>query len=128
MLHESMKGRFNAVIRLSTYALLVGLVAVVAYRRPLVTFDRVLYVAAVASLDTRDAGAIHDTALNAMGNESVFETSDPAAAEYVQRTMGERSALAEQSPLFRVKLGFVLTAWLLWKCGIPLMRALHLIS
>ena len=49
--------------RVVVYVLLLGSVAAVAYYRPQPTFDRYLYAAAAASLNSSDAKEIHDQAL-----------------------------------------------------------------
>lgn len=111
------------------YVALIAAVAAVAYRRPLVTFDRVMYAGAVVSLDVADPLRIHDGAVAAMAPEPPFNPAPGGPdVEYVSRTLREPTAIADQVSLFRMKFGYVGAGWLLWKMGLPLVRALHLIS
>ena len=99
------------------------------YLRPLPTYDRYLYAGAVASLQYSDPVVIHRIArFEFDGHLPQFDFDSVAAEPYFKDVRDNPWHFAEQMGLFRVKLGYVVAGYLLWKAGLPILVGLRLIS
>jgi hypothetical protein len=103
--------------------------AMASYLRPLPTFDRYLYAGAVASLRYSDPVIIHRIAraeFDAQPSPFVFE--NVTAEPYFADIRDNPYHFTEQLGLFRVKLGYVASGYVLWRAGLPILIGLRLIS
>jgi hypothetical protein len=101
----------------------------VAYLRPLPTFDRYLYAGAVASLRYSDQITIHRIARAEFDAQpSPFQFENVLDEPYFADVRNNPDHFAQQLGLFRVKLGYVATGYVLWRAGLPILVGLRLIS
>lgn len=118
----------------SNFALLlyVGfclVLAMVSYLRPLPTFDRYLYAGAVASLRYSDPVMIQRIARAEFDTQpSPFVFENVAAEPYFADIYDNPYHFTEQLGLFRVKLGYVASGYVLWRAGLPILTGLRLVS
>jgi hypothetical protein len=118
----------------SSFALLlyVGfclVLAMVSYLRPLPTFDRYLYAGAVASLRYSDPVMIQRIARAEFDTQpSPFVFENVAAEPYFADIYDNPYHFTEQLGLFRVKLGYVASGYVLWRAGLPILTGLRLVS
>jgi hypothetical protein len=103
--------------------------ATAAYLRPLPTFDRFLYAGAVASLRYSDPVAIHRIARAEFDVQpSPFQFERVAVEPYFADVRDNPNHFMQQLGLFRVKLGYVASGYVLWRAGLPILVGLRLIS
>jgi len=116
-------------LALFLYTSFCGVLATAAYLRPLPTFDRLLYAGAVASLRYSDPVAIHRIARAEFDVQpSPFQFERVAVEPYFADVRDNPYHFMQQLGLFRVKLGYVASGYVLWRAGLPILVGLRLIS
>jgi hypothetical protein len=111
------------------YAILCTALAVTDYLRPLPTFDRYLYAGAIASLRYSDPATIHHIARAEFDRQpSPFQFENVAGEPYFADVYENPDHFAQQLGFYRVKLGYVVAGYGLWRAGLPILVGLRLIS
>jgi hypothetical protein len=111
------------------YVIFCTALAVIAFLRPLATYDRLLYAGAVASLRHSDPVTVHRIARAEFDAEpSPFDFANVSAEPYFLDLYNNPYHFAQQLGLFRIKFGYVATGYVLWRSGLPILVGLRLIS
>jgi len=88
-----------------------------------------LYAGAVASLRYSDPAIIHSIARGETDRQqSPFDFAAVDSEPYFTDIRDNPQHFVEQLGLFRVKLGYVATGYLLWRMGLPILFSLRLIT
>src|SRR5271165_2102675 len=116
-------------LTLALYVAFCLALATAAYLRPLPTYDRYLYAGAVASLRYSDPVTIHNIARAEFDNQpSPFRYESVADEPYFADVRDNPFHFAQQLGIFRMKLGYVIGGFALWRAGLPILVGLRLIS
>jgi hypothetical protein len=116
-------------VALCLYVVFCAILAVIAYHRPLPTFDRYFYAGAVASLRYSDPVTIHRIARAEFeAQPAPFQFQSVAAQPYFADVYDSPHDFVEQLGFYRVKLGYVAAGYFLWRTGLPILTSLRLIS
>src|SRR5271170_8333814 len=103
--------------------------SMMAYLRPLPTYDRYLYAGAVASLRYSDPMTLQRIARAEFDAQpSPFPFENVAAEPYFADVYNNPYHFVQQLGLSRVKLGYVASGYALWRAGLPILVSLRLIS
>jgi len=114
---------------LFVYVVFCAGLAVVAFLRPLPTYDRYLYAGAVASLRYSDPVILQRIARAEFDAEPThFQFENVAAETYFVDVYNNPDHFVEQLGLSRLKFGYVGGGYLLWRSGLPILVSLRLIS
>src|SRR5271157_4802785 len=116
-------------VALFLYGIFCLALVTAAYLRPLPTYDRYLYAGAVASLRYSDPVTIHNIARAEFDNQpSPFRYESVAGDPYFADVRDNPFHFAQQVGMFRMKLGYVIGGFALWRAGLPILVGLRLIS
>jgi hypothetical protein len=133
--HDPLQGSFPvrwfgcSIPVLLIYVCFSVVLSVVAFMRPLPTFDRYLYAGAVASLRYTDPATIHRIARAEFDAQpSPFNFNNVADEPYFVDVHDNPFHFAQQMGLFRVKFAYVVAGYTLWRAGLPILVGLRLIS
>jgi len=111
------------------YVLFCLALAMVAYLRPLPTYDRLLYAGAVASLRYSDPVTLHRIARAEFDAQpSPFKFENVASRPYFVDVRDNPYHFVQQLGFYRVKLGYVAAGYALWRAGLPILVSLRLVS
>lgn len=103
--------------------------SMMAYLRPLPTYDRYLYAGAVASLRYSDPITLQRIARAEFDAQpSPFPFENVAVEPYFADVYNNPNHFVQQLGLSRVKLGYVVSGYVLWRTGLPILVSLRLIS
>jgi|SRR5271157_1418191 len=116
-------------VALFLYGIFCLALVTAAYLRPLPTYDRYLYAGAVASLRYSDPVTLQRIARAEFDAQPApFRFENVAAEPYFADVYNNPYHFVQQLELSRVKLGYVVSGYLLWRVGLPILSGLRLIS
>jgi len=111
------------------YAGLCVTLAMMAYLRPLPTFDRYMYAGAVASLRYSDPVTIHRIArAEFVAQPDPFQFENVATEPYFADVYNNADHYVQQLAFYRVKFGYIAIGYAMWRSGLPVLAGLRLVS
>ncbi|MCP5451667.1 MAG: hypothetical protein H6972_14200 [Gammaproteobacteria bacterium] len=122
----------NLISRLVLLALflIVGIYALAASAwRPLHNWDMIMYIAAAKSYEESDIKSLHGFTYNALQNSvSDAEYKGMVSGKYRQAIHLKQSAFEEQLPFYQIRPLYTGSIYLLYKAGIDIGFATHIVS
>jgi len=111
------------------YGIFCIALAVIAFLRPLPTYDRFLYAGAVASFRYSDPVTLYRIARAEFDAQpSPFPFENVSSETYFLDIYNNPNHFAQQLGPFRFKVGYVTAGYILWRAGLPILISLRLIS